>query len=35
VIWLLIERSPPVALILATVAWLAIAVLAWEVRRWL
>jgi len=35
VIWLQIERSPPVALILATVAWLAIAVLAWEVRRWL
>jgi hypothetical protein len=35
VIWLLIERSPLLALILATVAWLAIAVLAWEVRRWL
>jgi hypothetical protein len=35
VIWLLIERSPPLALILATAAWLAIAVLAWQVRRWL
>jgi hypothetical protein len=35
VIWLLMERSPPLALILATAAWLAIAVLAWQVRRWL
>jgi hypothetical protein len=32
VIWLLMERSPPLALILATAAWLAIAVLAWQVR---
>jgi hypothetical protein len=35
VIWLLMEPSPPLALILATAAWLAIAVLAWQVRRWL
>jgi Protein of unknown function (DUF3147) len=35
VIWLLIERSPPLALIPATATWLAIAVLAWQVRRWL
>jgi hypothetical protein len=35
VIWLLFERSAPLALVLATAAWLAIAVLAWQVRRWL
>jgi hypothetical protein len=35
VIWLMIERSPPLALILATAAWLAVAVLAWILRRWL
>ena len=35
VIWLLIERSPALALVLATAAWLAVAVLAWMVRRWL
>ena len=35
VIWLLIERSPAWALVLATVTWLAVAVLAWTVRRWL
>jgi len=35
IIWLLIERSPAAALVLAGVAWLAVAVLAWNVRRWL
>lgn len=35
VIWLLIERAPSLALVLATVAWLAVAVLAWMLRRWL
>ena len=33
VIWLLIERSPALALVLATATWLAISVLAWIVRR--
>jgi Protein of unknown function (DUF3147) len=35
VIWLMIERSPPLALLLAAAAWLAVAVLAWILRRWL
>ncbi len=35
VIWLLTERSPSLALVLATAAWLAVAVLAWLLRRWL
>jgi hypothetical protein len=35
IIWLLIELTPFFALILATVAWLAVAVLAWVLRRWL
>jgi len=35
VIWLLIEQSPSLALVLATTAWLVISVLAWIVRRWL
>jgi hypothetical protein len=35
VIWLLIELSPLLALILATSAWLAVSVLAWKARRWL
>jgi Protein of unknown function (DUF3147) len=35
VIWVLFERSATLALVLATAAWLAIAVLAWQVRRWL
>ena len=33
VIWLLIARSPPLALFLATVAWAAVAILAWQARR--
>jgi uncharacterized membrane protein len=33
VIWLLIGRSPSLALLLATAAWLAVALLAWIVRR--
>jgi hypothetical protein len=33
IIWLLIERAPASALALATVAWLAVAVLAWMLRR--
>jgi Protein of unknown function (DUF3147) len=35
IIWLLIELIPFLALVLATVAWLAVAVLAWVLRRWL
>jgi hypothetical protein len=35
IIWLLIELIPFLALVLATVAWLAVAVLAWWLRRWL
>jgi len=33
IIWLLIERAPASALALAAVAWLAVAVLAWILRR--
>ena len=33
IIWLLIERAASFALLLATVTWLAIAVLAWWLRR--
>jgi hypothetical protein len=33
VTWLMIERSPALTLILATAAWLAVAVLAWTARR--
>ena len=33
VIWLLTEQSPSLALVLATAAWLTVAVLAWLVRR--
>ena len=33
VIWLLIGRSPSLALFLAIAAWLAVAMLAWAVRR--
>jgi hypothetical protein len=35
VIWLMIASSPSWALLFATVAWLAVAVLAWLSRRWL
>ena len=35
VIWLLTERSPSLALVLATAAWLTVAVPSWLVRRWL
>jgi Protein of unknown function (DUF3147) len=35
IIWLLIGRAPLLALFFATVAWLAVAVLAWTLRRWL
>ena len=35
VIWLMIVRSPAWALALAAVSWLAVAMLAWQVRRWL
>jgi hypothetical protein len=34
VIWLVIERSPALALVLATAAWLVASVLAWIARRW-
>jgi hypothetical protein len=33
VIWLMIVRSPPWALALAAMSWLAVAMLAWQVRR--
>ena len=35
VIWLVIEQSPAWALVLAAASWLAVAVLGWQVRRWL
>jgi hypothetical protein len=33
VIWLGIERSAPLALLLATAVWLVVAIAAWLVRR--
>jgi hypothetical protein len=35
VIWLMIVQSPAWALVLAAISWLAVAVLGWQVRRWL
>ena len=35
VIWLMIERSPSLALVLATLVWLAVAMFAWMLRRWI
>jgi hypothetical protein len=35
VIWLMIVQSPSSALILAATSWFAVAVLGWQVRRWL
>jgi MFS family permease len=35
VIWLMIVHSPAWALVLAAASWLVVAVLAWQVRRWL
>ena len=35
VIWLMIVSSPAWALVLATAAWLGVAMFAWQVRRWL
>ena len=35
VIWLMIVQSPGWALGLAAASWLAVAMLAWQVRRWL
>jgi hypothetical protein len=35
VIWLMIVQSPAWALVLAAASWLAVAVLGWQVRRWL
>ncbi len=35
VIWLVIESSPVLALVLAAATWLAVSVLAWLGRRWL
>ena len=35
VIWLMIVQSPASALVLAAASWLAVAMLAWQVRRWL
>ena len=34
-IWLMIVRSPASALALAAMSWLAVAMLAWQLRRWL
>jgi hypothetical protein len=34
-VWLMIGRSPGWALGLAAASWLAVALLAWQVRRWL
>jgi hypothetical protein len=35
VIWLMIVPSAAWALVLAAASWLAVAVLAWQARRWL
>jgi hypothetical protein len=35
VIWLMIPYFPTWALVLAAASWLAVAVLAWQVWRWL
>jgi hypothetical protein len=35
VIWLMIVQSPAWALVLAAASWLAVAVLGWQVQRWL
>ena len=35
VIWLMIVQSPAWALVLAAASWLVVAVLGWQVRRWL
>jgi hypothetical protein len=35
VIWLMIVQSPARAVVLATASWIAVAVLGWQVRRWL
>jgi hypothetical protein len=35
IIWLMIVLSPAGALLLASVSWLGVAMLAWQVRRWL
>jgi hypothetical protein len=35
VIWLMIVQSSTWALVLAAASWLPVAMLAWQVRRWL
>ncbi len=35
VIWLMIVSSPARALLLAAASWLGVAILAWQMRRWL
>jgi hypothetical protein len=35
VIWLMIVSSPASALLLAAASWLGVAILAWQMRRWL
>jgi hypothetical protein len=35
VIWLMIVQCPAWFLVLAAASWLVVAVLAWQVRRWL
>jgi hypothetical protein len=35
VIWLMIMSSPACALLLAAASWLGVAILVWQVRRWL
>jgi Protein of unknown function (DUF3147) len=34
IIWLMVEQAPYLALVLATLGWLVVAVLAWILRRW-
>jgi hypothetical protein len=34
IIWLTVEQAPYSALVLATLGWLVVAVLAWILRRW-
>jgi Protein of unknown function (DUF3147) len=35
IIWLIIEWSPSLALVLATATWLVVSILAWIFRRWM
>jgi hypothetical protein len=35
VVWMMIDLSPTLALVIATASWLVVSVLLWLVRRWL